>query len=190
MNELSFRGKDRYRPSWPHLAVLIAVFALQGFLAATKLGPVGTAWLLGGTAVLAALGFWVTLRCWTTVGPAGITICWGFGRGRTYPWQEIRWIDVRETKAQGGSNILTARMFLAGGRRRGLPALQHSDTYPSPDFEVDVQRVVNWWELSTDPTTRIRPPKQFRDRITPTVAGILVGLLISAVGLLAVLANA
>ncbi|MEU8583714.1 hypothetical protein [Streptomyces abikoensis] len=178
MNELSFRGKDRYRPSWSHFAMLGVVLAAQAVLAASRLGVVGFYWMLGVTAALAGFGFLFAFRSWTTVGAAGITICWGAGRGRTHPWQDIRWIDVRETKSQYGTTLV-ARITLADGRRRSLPGLQHSNLYPAPDFAVDFQRVVNWWEVSTDRAARVQPPKKTRDRVSPTVAGFVLGLLIS-----------
>jgi hypothetical protein len=140
---------------------------------------------MGGTAVLAVLGLCMVLRSWTTVGVAGITICWGIGRGRTYSWQEIRWIDVRETKSQYG-RTLAARITLTDGRRRSLPALQHSTPYPDPNFHVDFQRVVNWWELSTDPAARFQPPKKLRDRLTPTMVGLILGLPITVIIVLVV----
>ncbi|MFJ3220044.1 PH domain-containing protein [Kitasatospora sp. NPDC086801] len=180
MNELIFRGKDRYRPSWSQLVPLVIVLVLEVAFAAYRLGPVGLCWLFGGTLVLVGVGFTIALRNWSRVGPEGITLCWGFGTGRTYPWQEIRWIDVRETKVQGGTT-LAVRMTLTNGRRRSLPGIQHSAVYPDPDFHVDFQRVVDWWELSTDQAARRRPTKQFRDRITPTAAGVVLGLLICVV---------
>lgn len=178
VNELSFRGKDRYRPSWSQFAMLGVVLAAQAALAASQLGVAGLCWLLGGTAALAGLGLSFALRSWTTVGAAGITVCWGTGRGRTHPWQDIRWIDVRETKSQYGT-ARAARITLADGRRRSLPGLHHSNLYPAPDFDVEFRRVVNWWELSTDRAARFQPPKRMRDRVSPTVAGIVLGILIS-----------
>ncbi|MEV5377126.1 hypothetical protein AB0L26_14295 [Streptomyces nondiastaticus] len=180
MNELIFRGKDRYRPSWSHVALLAVLMAVEGAAAAVQLGAAGFCWLLGGTVVLTGLALFLVRRTWTTVGAAGITICWGFGRGRTHPWHEVRWIDVRETKAEYGVARM-ARITLADGRRRSLPGLMHSDTYPRPDFDVDFQRVVNWWELSTDQAARVQPPRLMRDRVSPTVIGLLLGLLISVV---------
>ncbi|WP_406202324.1 hypothetical protein OH807_23850 [Kitasatospora sp. NBC_01560] len=180
MNELIFRAKDRYRPSWSHLVAILVVFGAQGALAAVKLGPTGGAWLIGGTiALMAPLGV-IAFRSWSSVGPAGITICWGLGRGRTYPWHEVRWIDVREVESQAGDSR-AARMFLTTGRRRALPGLQHSDMYPDPDFDVDFRRVVNWWELSTDASLRVPPEKGLRDRITPTVFAVLATILIAVV---------
>ncbi|GAA4618502.1 hypothetical protein GCM10023195_83190 [Actinoallomurus liliacearum] len=185
VNELSFQGKDRYHPSWPHFAALGLGLAIEGAFAFFRLGIVGSCWLLGGTVALVALGMSMALRSWTTVGAAGITICWGIGRGRTYPWREIRWIDVRETKSQYGT-ALTARITLADGRRRSLPALQHSTRYPDPDFHVDVQRVINWWELSTDPAARFQPPKRLRNQLTPQAIGLILGLLITIIIVLGV----
>jgi hypothetical protein len=163
------------------------VLVVEGVLAFFRLGVVGFCWLLGGTAALASLGISMVLRSWTTVGAVGITICWGIGRARTYPWQEIRWVDVRETKSQYGTS-LSARITLADGRRRSLPALQHSTRYPDPHFHVDFQRVVNWWKLSTDPAAQFQPPKKLRDQLTPTMVGLILGLLITVIiGLVVIL---
>ncbi|MFB7615099.1 hypothetical protein [Kitasatospora sp. NPDC056181] len=164
------------------------LFVVEGTAAAYKLGPAPTWCLIAVTAVLGGAGFLLTFRSWTTVGAEGITICWGIGRGRTYPWKEIRWIDVRDgSTAKETSRVV--RMFLASGRRRSLPGLMHSDTYPSPDFDEQFHRVVNWWELSTDPADRVQPQKQARDRLTPTVVGIVLGLLITVVVGLVVLSQ-
>ncbi|RLU90382.1 hypothetical protein CTZ27_20820 [Streptomyces griseocarneus] len=160
--------------------MLCGLLAAQFIIAADRLGAVGFRWLVGVTVAFLGLSLVVTLRSWTTVGTDGITICWGIGRGRTYPWQDIRQIDVRETKNQLGTD-LAARITLAGGRRRSLPGLHHSNLHPSPDFDVNFQRVVNWWELSRDQTAQVKPPKRLRDRLTPTVTGILLGLLIMVV---------
>jgi hypothetical protein len=180
VNELSFRGKDRYHPSWAQFAVLGLGLVVEAAFAFFRLGVVGFCWLLGGTAVFVGLGISVVLRSWTTVGAAGITICWGIGRGRTYSWQEIRWIDVRETKSQYGTS-LSARITLADGRRRSLPALQHSTRYPDPDFQADFRRIVNWWKSNTDPAARFEPPKRLRYRLSPTVVGLILGLLIMVI---------
>ncbi|MFJ6617807.1 hypothetical protein ACIQOW_09590 [Kitasatospora sp. NPDC091335] len=181
MNELIFRGKDMFRPSWSNLAPLILLVVTQLVLGYLKLGAVATILLVAGTLALVIPGFAISLRSWSRVGADGITICWGLGRGRTYSWQEIRWIDVRETKGNGTSSS-AARFHATDGRRRSLPGLQTSTYYPLSDFEVNFQRVVNWWEYSTDPTQRVRPEKQFRDRLTPTVIAVLATIVISAVG--------
>lgn len=136
--------------------------------------------MLGGTVALVVAGVYVSSRSWTTVGAAGITICWGFGPGKTYSWDEIRWIDVRETSSQSGTTH-APRIFLQDGRRRSLPGLAHNALYPYPDFETDFQRVVNWWELSTGQETRTQPPKKLRDRVSPVVLGVVLGLVITAV---------
>jgi hypothetical protein len=185
VNELSFRGKDRYHPSWSVFAGLGLAVVIEGVWAFVRLGAVGFCLLLGGTVVFAGLGLSIVLRSWTTVGVAGITICWGLGRGRTYSWQEIRWIDVRETNSRYGRTFV-ARITLADGRRRSLSALQDSTQYPDPDFHVDFQRVVKWWELSTDPAARFQPPKKLRYRLTPTAIGLILGLLITVIVVLAV----
>ncbi|MFE6744353.1 hypothetical protein ACFVGM_00675 [Kitasatospora purpeofusca] len=181
MDELIFRGRDRYRPSWSHLALLLVLLAAQGFAALHGLGTTGFLWLAGGTLALSGLGLWTTVRSWSRVGPEGITICWGFGRGRTYPWDRIRWIDVRTVESQGSSTS-QVRMFVSGGRRRALPGLLHSDLYPSPDFDEQFHRVRNWWELNTEAAARVEPVRRFRDRITATVAAVLVTLVLTAVG--------
>lgn len=180
VNELCFRGKDRYRPSWPHFAALGLGLVVEGALAFSRLGVVGSCLLLGGTALLVGLGNALACRSWTSVGAAGITICRGIGRGRVHPWREIRWIDVRETKSQYGT-VLAARITLANGRRRSLPALQHSDRYPDPDFQADFQRVLNWWESSTDPAARSRPPERVRKQATPQMIGLVLGVLITVI---------
>jgi hypothetical protein len=176
VHELSFRGKDRYHPSWPHFGVLVIGLLVEGVFSFSRLGVVGFCWLLGATIALVGLGYCVVVRSWTGVGTAGITICWGIGRGRTYPWREIRWIDVRETNSRYGT-ALSARVTLTNGRRRALPALQDSTRYPDPEFRRNFRRVVDWWTSSTDPAERFQPPARRRYRLTPAAAGFIVGLL-------------
>ncbi|MBC2873912.1 MULTISPECIES: PH domain-containing protein [Streptomyces] len=178
MNELIFRGKDRYRPSKLQFAVLLLIMVIELTASYREMGAVGFGWMLAMTAAILVVGVFVTLRCRTVVGAAGITTCWGFGRGRTHPWHEIRWIDVRET-GKGAEKTLSVRITLGDGRRRSLPALQHSSLYPAPDFDVAYRQVVNWWEFSTRPSARFRPPPRKRDRVSPTVAGVLLGLVIT-----------
>ncbi|MFI6448473.1 hypothetical protein [Kitasatospora sp. NPDC050543] len=173
MIELNFRVKDRNRPVKSYVVLAVVVLVAEGLAAFVRLGAVGFSWLAGGTITLLAPLLFLSYRSWSRVGADGITICWGLGHGRTYPWREIRWIDVRETKGQGSSSH-AVRMFLEGGRRRSLPGLYRSAMHPTPDFDEQFQRVVNWWELSTDHAARVQPPKQFRDRLTPTVLGLVV----------------
>jgi Bacterial PH domain len=180
VNELSFRGKDRYHPSWPEFSVLGLGLAVEGVTAFLQLGAVGFCWLVGGTAVAIGVGVSFALRSSTRVGPAGITICWGLGRGRTYPWQEIRWIDVRRFKGQFDTSLV-ARITLANGKRRSLPALQHSARYPSPHFDYDFRRVVDWWQASTDPAARFQPPERLRSKLSPTGLGVILGLVITVI---------
>ena len=131
------------------------------------------------SAAVVALGLCLAFRSWTRVGPAGITICWGLGRrGRTYPWREIRWIDVRETDSRNGTSR-AARITLADGRRRSLPALRHTGVYPQPTFDADFGRVVRWWKLNTDPAARYLPPDTVLSRRAPTVLGVILVLLIA-----------
>jgi hypothetical protein len=154
------------------------VIILQGVLGYSRLGAVGTCWVVGLSAAAVIIGIGAALRSWTTVGPAGITICWGLGwRGRTYPWNEIRWIDVRQTDSRYGATR-AARITLANGRRRRLPALQHSSAYPQPTFHADFRRVVEWWEQSTDPAARFQPPETLRSRLAPMMLGVSTVLLI------------
>ncbi|WP_030231714.1 hypothetical protein [Streptomyces sp. NRRL S-350] len=181
MNELIFRGKDLFRPSWSNLLPLLLVIAVQLVLGTRRLGTLSTVWLVLGTVAAAGLAFTLSWRSWSRVGADGVTVCWGVGAGRTYPWHEVRWVDVRETKANGTASY-AARVFLTDGRRRSLPGLATSPIYPAADFDVNVQRVVNWWEYSTHPTQRVKPPKQFRDRLTPMVIGVLATVVICAVG--------
>ncbi len=180
MNELIFRGKDLFRPSWSNLLPLLLILVLQLAVGSWKLGAVGTFWIVFGTLALGVPAFVVSWRSWSRVGVDGITINWGVGRGRTHPWHEVRWVDVRETKGNG-STAYAARIHLTRGRRRSLPGLQTSAIYPAADFDVNFQRLVNWWEFSTDATQRVEPAKQLRDRVSPTMLGVLLGLVLCAV---------
>ncbi|MFD5918199.1 hypothetical protein ACFVYP_25955 [Kitasatospora sp. NPDC058201] len=180
MSELIFRGRDRYRPARSHLLLAIVVFVFEGTFASVTLGPVWAFWLIGGTIAVLAPVAYCAFRSWSRVGPAGVTICWGIGRGRTYAWQEVQWIDTRETDSRYGSSTV-ARMFLVGGRRRSLPGLQHSDMYPDPEFGADYRRVVDWWELSTDQGARVRPPRSLRDRISPVMLGFILAVVFAVV---------
>ena len=139
-----------------------------------------------GTTVSTVANF-IAFRSWTKVGPAGITICRGIGRrGRTYPWQEIQWIDVRVSKGRSGTSH-TARISLSDGRRRSLPAL--FDGWSDHDFYFhrDVSRIIRWWEASTDPAARFVPPDTKLGRLMPTVTGVILVLLIAGTAVLVVL---
>jgi hypothetical protein len=46
---------------------------------------------------------------------------------------------------------------------------------------VDFQRVIDWWKSNTDPAARFNPPKRLWNRLTPTTAGLIVGLLITVI---------
>lgn len=167
---------------------VLLICVLQGVFYFRDADMVTASCVSGTLLVLWGVSFFLVRHSGTTVGADGITISWGMGRGRTHAWNQIRWINVRETRTNSGT-VRTARITLAGGQRRSLPALSHSNLYPLPDFDTDVQRVINWWELSTDPATRIQPPKPPRDRITPQALGVILGLVITAVIVLVVLAQ-
>ncbi|MFH8381515.1 hypothetical protein ACH4E7_11300 [Kitasatospora sp. NPDC018058] len=189
MNELMFRGRDLFRPSWSHLSLLLLVFAAQVTVGVLKLGVAAMFWMIGGTLVLVIPATLVAWRSWSRVGADGVTVCWGIGSGRTYSWSEIRWIDVRETKGNG-TRSYAARIFLLNGRRRSLPGLQTSTLYPIEEFEANFQRVLDWWESSTpDAAERVRPGKQARDWITPQVAGALIAVVFIAVTFVVVAAR-
>jgi hypothetical protein len=177
VNELIFRGKDRVRPSWRVLSIVGLALTVSVIIG--HLGVVGLCLLAGLTAAVIGLGIGAALRSWTRVGPAGITICWGIGRrGRTFPWQEIRWIDV--WKGRGAHSGGAAQMTLANGRRLRLPALASTSAYPQPTFPEDFRRVVAWWEFSTDPAARFQPRLTLRTRLAPYLIGVTITLLVLA----------
>ena len=177
VSELIFRGKDRIRPSWRVFSVVGLV--LIGRVIIGHVGAVGLCLLAGLTAAVLGLGIGAARRSWTRVGPAGITICWGIGRrGRTFPWQEIRWIDVWESR--GAHMGRAARMTLANGRRLRLPALASTSAYPQPTFPEDFRRVLAWWEFSTDPAARFQPRLTLRTRLAPYMFGVAIALLVVA----------
>jgi hypothetical protein len=179
VKELIFRGKDRYRPSWSVLSGVGLVLILQLVIGYPRLGAVGVCWLVGLSAAALVLSIGAAVRSWTTVGPAGIAICWGIGRrGHTYRWQEIRWIDVRQGTG-ASSEARAIRITLANGRRRTLPAVRHTSAYPQPTFHADFRRVVEWWERRTDPAARFQPPKTLRSRLGPVMPGVIIALLIA-----------
>ncbi|MBO1415038.1 hypothetical protein [Streptomyces sp. FH025] len=164
-----------------NLSIPIVMLVVVAVFSAIRFGLVVTAWSALGLVVFLAPFFVLSLRAWSRVGRDGVTICWGFGRrGRTYPWSEVQWIDVRELRGNGTSSY-AVRLFLTGGRRRSLPGLQTSTMYPIEEFEVHFQRVLDWWEASTHESQRIRPGKQARDRFTPRVAGALLAVVIVVV---------
>ncbi|WP_328956007.1 hypothetical protein [Kitasatospora purpeofusca] len=180
MDELTFRSKDRFRWSW-HFAALVGVAAAAaGARAVHDFGAAGLAWAIGGTAALALPALLLRGR-WSTVGPSGITFHRPLARhGRTYPWHEIQWLEVYATDRRFGE-FRTLQVHFADGRSRFLNGLVQDRTHPSPGFDTDVRRVRNWWELNTDASARVEPVRQFRDRITVTVAAVLATLVIAAV---------
>ncbi|MFD5465643.1 hypothetical protein ACFWIQ_22820 [Kitasatospora sp. NPDC127059] len=186
MNELVFRGKDLFRPSKSHFIGAICFAVIMVSVGVLRSGPVFMAWSLASVVVLFVPVYYSSWRGWSRVGPDGVTICWGFGAGRTYSWQEIRWVDVRETPlnsvAGSGGTARAARIFTTSGRRRSLPGLAWSPMYPAEDFDVNVGRVRDWWESCTEEAQRVRPARQLRDRLTPTKAAIIAVVLIMVVG--------
>jgi hypothetical protein len=177
VNELTFRGKDRYRGvTWRGVAAAGAGLLVEGVFAFVKLGFGWFCCLFGGTLAFVAVLFAVAQRSMTTVGADGITIRWGFGDRRTYPWHQIRWVYVWQGTGEH-STSLAAKMVLADGRERYLPALAANSVYPSPGFPADFQEVVRWWEASTDPAERFRPP--VRRRSSPQVWGLILGVAIT-----------
>jgi hypothetical protein len=176
VKELTFRGRDRYRASWPAVAVVGLVLIGIGVFKYRQLGVEGLCILFGGSVVALVIGLGSAFRSWTAVGPAGITICWGFGRrGRTYPWRDIRWVDVRDFN-NGSSHA--AQIIVANGRQHSLPALRHTPAYPQATFYSDYRRVVEWWEQNTDPSARFVPRESRLSRWVPRVFGTLTILLI------------
>jgi hypothetical protein len=181
--ELSFRGRDRSRISWSRASGVLAFMAIELALLMIRVGFVGSCWILGATVALFGLGFVLTRRSRTTVGAEGISISWGFGRGRRYPWADIRWIEVNETRGRTGT-VQTVRITLADSRRRSLPALANSAMYPDGHFELNVARVMTRWRANTTGESRYRPPEKWYQRLSPNAWGYLVGAVILVVVLL------
>ncbi|MFF8770136.1 hypothetical protein [Kitasatospora sp. NPDC015120] len=185
MDELTFRAKDRYRWSWPFAVVAgTAVFA-AGVRVVHDFGTTPLFWAVGALPVL-LLARLPARGSWSTVGAAGITVHGPFTRrGRTYPWHEVRWMEVYRQETRFGT-YRTLQIHFANGRSRFLPGLVQNHSHPSPDFEEQVYRVRAWWQLSTDPADRVRPPKKFLDLPTSQLVG-LVALLALGLALPAVI---
>ena len=187
MKELSFRGSERYRHlAWVPAWVLGVGLALGGACTVAGLGNgVALCWVAVLGAAFTGFGIGKARRSWTTVGAAGITICQGIGRrGRTYRWQDIRWIDIRVTQTRSGTSR-AVRIALSDGRRRSLPALAYSNTDPDPLFYRHFARIIRWWEHNTDPATRFVPPDTNLSRRAPTVLGIILLVLTATTATLA-----
>ncbi len=173
MDELTFRSKDRLHWSWPFAALVGVAAAVAGTRVGRDFGAADLAWAIGGTAALALPSLLLRER-WSTVGPAGITFHRPLARrGRTYPWHEIRWLEVYGTDRRFGE-FRTLQVHFADGRSRFLNGLVQDRTHSSPGFDADVRRVRNWWELSTDPAGRVRPAKKFLDLPTSQLVGLVV----------------
>lgn len=182
VKELIFRGKDRFRPDWSDLGPVLIVVTVELVAGHLKfhlgLGPMVL--LVGGTVVLAAASRLLSMRYWSRVGTDGVTICWGFGRGRTYSWQQISWIDVSEIQGRGAPTRV-ARIHTTDGRRHWMSTVMASDLHPSEDFDADFRRVVDWWKHSTSPSLRVLPEKKFRDRLTPVRTAVLCTVVLAVV---------
>ncbi|MET8546084.1 PH domain-containing protein [Kitasatospora sp. NPDC004799] len=153
MEEMIFRQKDVAQPAALPMLALVAVAPLAlGLLKLTALGTV-LLFALSLTIVVPALA---ALRSWSRVGADGITVCRGFGPGRTYAWEEIRWIGVRRYDAPGATNH-AVRIHLADGRRRSLPGLSTDGRRRTASFAANCHQVQAWWEQSTEPDRRIEP---------------------------------
>lgn len=153
---------------------------VETVVSSLEFSAVAVGWLVGGTIAFAGLNFVRMRGCRTTVGAAGITISSGFGRGRTHPWPEVRWVGVHQGSGRFGG-YSTLQVTFGNGRTRSLPALQRSSLYPDPDFDASCQEVIAWWEASTDPSTRFRPRGNWLYRKSPEQIGRLLGLAIGAV---------
>nr|WSX76822.1 PH domain-containing protein [Streptomyces sp. NBC_00899] len=174
--ELTFRGRDRYRNAqWSRISLLGVLVLVEGAVSFSQLSAAAAGWLVGGTLAFAGLTIVRMRRCRTTVGAAGVTICSGFGRGRTHPWSEVRWVGVHHARGQF-DGYSTLQVTFANGRTRSLPALQRSSLYPDPDFDANCQDVIGWWEASTDPSTRFRATGNWLYRRSPEQIGRLVGV--------------
>ncbi|MFG1811886.1 PH domain-containing protein [Streptomyces sp. NPDC049040] len=179
--ELTVRGRERYRHArWSKIGLLAAVLLVEAAVSGARLGATAAGWLLGGTFAFAGLNFIRMRRCRTTVGAAGVTISSGFGRGRTHPWHEIRWVGVHQGSGRFGE-YFTLRVTFDSGRTRSLPALQRSSLYPDPDFDANSEEIIAWWKASTDPSTRFRPTGNWLYRKSPEQLGRLLGVVIAVV---------
>ncbi|GAA2826515.1 hypothetical protein GCM10010441_58760 [Kitasatospora paracochleata] len=179
MTELTFRARD-IRLRRRSLVTPGGMAILQAAVLAHRQGGVTLfLGLCGGVFGLLALGGLVRRRSWTTVGTDGITTCGGLRR-RSYPWQDIRWIDVRETRSRDDVSR-TARITLASGRRRSLPGLVAGTSYTGPDFDAGFQQLIDRWELSTDPADRVRPAERRRLRRWPAAIAVVSTVVAGAV---------
>lgn len=183
--ELRFLGRDCYRLSRSNAGVVVAGLLGEQVFSVIRLGFVGSCWMLAGTVALVGCCLVPLRRSRTSVGAEGISISWGFGRGRTYPWTEIRWVEVHETR-NGNGTAQTVRITLADSRRRSLPAVQNSTIYPDRGFEMNVARIMTRWHAHTTEAARYKPPEKWRQRLSPTAWGCLVGVALVVLAVLVV----
>ncbi|MFG2907595.1 PH domain-containing protein [Kitasatospora sp. NPDC048286] len=178
MNETIFRGRDLVRPTG--VAMLFLVLAVEVAFGLFAMTDVGTVLLVSLTLAMTVPFLFSTLRSWTRVGADGITVNRGFGSGRTYPWQQIVWVEVRRYPA-GDSFSYALRIHLADGRRRLLPGLAADKYHSAAEFVANADQIFDWWEQSTDPARRVEPRVRLWDALSPLVIGLLLASLLVAV---------
>ncbi|MEZ0066758.1 hypothetical protein ABIA32_002770 [Streptacidiphilus sp. MAP12-20] len=180
MTELHFSNRGRPRPRLAQLATVLVVCTVQVVILIARMGSKGI-YVALALALLVLLLCVVQRHSSTGVGPEGITVDWGLGRGRTFGWQEIRWIEVRTNRTQYGTS-LTVRITLSSGRRRSLPAVSSSELYPDPDLSTKFEQIVAYWELHSDAATRLTAPPRRGWRLRLRGLG-LAALAVACLGL-------
>ena len=155
MDELYFRGKDRIRSNWL-LTVPVTVVVLATVGAGVSGGSVAAAGVLVLCTAAFAPALLMSRRSWTRVGRDGITTFRGGSRGRTWTWDRITWIEIRASRAKV-FRTYTVQLTLTDGRARSLPGLRTSTVHPDPDFPHKVEQVIAFWELHSDPLSRVPP---------------------------------
>ena len=192
MDELCFRGKDRFRSNKVVRIVPVSTVLLAAIVAGLTGGFAAAGSLVAVCVAVGVPAFVLSWRCWTRVGPSGIATFWGGSRGRTWTWDRISWIEVRSVGLPGSATY-AVRFTLTDGRAKNLPGLGTSPLYPDPEFADKVGRLITCWELHTDPSSRT--PPQARPSGLRTTGGVLltlftVGCLAGAIAVAAQLPSA